>query len=1193
MAFPSSALTAGNYTSLRGTGATAQFHAADYLTCLCPNTVVFKALVNGAPSGNSYAQVTFDNVTTGAYTDIKIGQTVLIGSDSDKRNATFVGRVRKTPTSTILYVNETSVSIADNANIWVIDDYRVWDKLTLESAGVMYKDYDETYQVPKPIIYNLQSAYAGVVSGSPEGYTIAFSASAIAGASGSSITAYSWSIGDGTVTAGATNTANVTVRFPSGFRWISLTVTQTGSITTTRRIPIWAIPTDYSSQVTLAIDQISITGSIDQGWNASLNAWSGVDTVLDNTLVCLVRVEYYGTTQTSILNNVAFIGRIRTENNQNKTDDNFSRVMQAGLQLEGLATQMSREEHLPFALVYDATPTAWDEINNLTIWRAIAHCLQRHTTVMELHSLSFSDTSDSYLADQLGVQGGNMLAVIRDLAESINGVVEFAPTGELRVVRDAVYLSTASRSALLTYGAFTNEDYIDFTLDVEHNDTIGLVQSAGGSYQTASDTVLAVLSTAPGLAQNTPEGTSALLKQILTADQDKNDNETELNARSGHHLAAVNPTDTLNVTHPSGYGSVLVPSRIVWYTFTIASTENTRGRAYTTSNRWLLNEVTLDHDNQTGITRTSAVYKLETSGAAGRAIYPPAYAEESNALPIMFPFTPYSFFPEIPTVYSPIDVTGISLPPLLGDPSSYPSSSPIKADGNTVLFGTANRVYVTRKFITSNTIGELDITPSTIGANEVIKHAVWGAGYDAYLLTYDTSGDNSYVWYTDNVLSLAAGWTKGAALSGQYEFIRKTATQGALYVIGSRPTTSSGAYSVTWDFTLSNYGFRVRNDIAGSGVTTSGRYSLGNGFQCYGTEGTAGSGDLAEISITSPYFPSSCTGITGMSIDYNQPYSITLGWSKLSEIKGYTWTNLLTQDNTHPTITGTFTPTPLATGVNTATATIVSSTVYRAGGQMRLRDSALFVGSQFVAAYIRSLTISGNGVNGLNRTGQTRYSTDYGATFAAAVDVGTFPGGGFMGGDTSKIGTQIIATKDDQSRKASSGGAYSDYGSAIAQGAIVIPRYEPASTTTDNSGSTPKHVVFASEISSSESMWYWNGASYTAITPTESSIEGLALSPHCIDMWWRNGNYMACIAAYEGSYRLKTSTNGGTSWTDRAALSDSAAYVRFRKGDTTGQQLFFSDGTPYYSSNAGSTKQAKTYPESPTTAPVLFIEPYG
>jgi hypothetical protein len=779
------------------------------------------------------------------------------------------------------------------------------------------------------------------------------------------------------------------------------------------------------------------------------------------------------------------------------------------------------------------------------------------------------------------------------LAESINASVEFSPTGEIRVVRDARYLSTSERSALLTYGNWTTQDIVSLDLDIEHNDTVGLVQAAGGAYQSASDTVMVVPSTAPGLAQNMPEGTAPLLKQVLTADIDRFDAETELNGRTGHHLAAVNPTDVLSVTHPPGYGSVLIPSRIVWYTHTLASTDNTRGRAYTTSNRWLLHDVSLEHDNATGVTQSNATYHLETSGGAGQAIYPPAYAEEDNALPIMYNWTPYpTFAPELPSVYLPADTTGIAIPPLIGDFSSYASQSAIKADGNTVLFGTANRVYVTRKFIMSNTIGELDITPSTIGANEVIKHAVWGAGYDAYLLTYDTSGDNSYVWYTDNVLSLAAGWTKGAALSGQYEFIRKTATQGALYVIGSRPTTSSGAYSVTWDFTLSNYGFRVRNDIGGSGIATSGRYSLGNGFQCYGTEGSSGSGDLAEISISSPLFPSACTGITDMSIDYNQPYSITLGGSKLSAIKGYTWTSI-SQSITLPTITGDFTPSPLATGVNTATRTFASSSVWRAGGQMRLRDSALFVGDQFVPAYIRSLTISGNGINGMNRTGQTRYSTNYGATFSAAVDVGTFPGGGFMGGDTSKIGTQIIATKDDQSRKASAGGAYSDYGSAVSQGAIVIPRYEPASTTTDNSGSTPKHVVFASELTSSESMWYWNGASYTAITPTESSIEGLALSPHCIDMWWRNGNYMACIAVYEGSYRLKTSTNGGTSWTDRTALSDLAAYVRYRKGDTTGQQLFFSDGTPYYSSNAGSTKQAKTYPESPTTAPVLFIEPYG
>lgn len=245
MPFPSAI---SDYTPLRGSSSIAPRYAANQFLCLCPNTVIFKALVNGAPTGNSYAQVTFDTVTTGAYTDIEIGMTVLIGSDSDIRNATFVGRVRKAPTSSILYINETSADIADNDNVWVIYDFRVWDKLARLSGGTQYKDYDLAFSQLKPVVYSLQSAYAGICSGSPSGFTVAFAASAFAGTSGATISSYAWTVpSGGTVTAGATNTANVTVRFDAGFYWLKLVVTDSGSRTATRWIPVWSVPADYSS----------------------------------------------------------------------------------------------------------------------------------------------------------------------------------------------------------------------------------------------------------------------------------------------------------------------------------------------------------------------------------------------------------------------------------------------------------------------------------------------------------------------------------------------------------------------------------------------------------------------------------------------------------------------------------------------------------------------------------------------------------------------------------------------------------------------------------------------------------------------------------------------------------------------------------------------------------------------------------
>src|SRR5688572_19178710 len=98
MPFPSAALSAGNLESLRGTSTVNPTYAAAQFISLCPNTTVFAARVNGAPSGTSYAQIAYDTVTTGAYTDIVVGQTIYISASNSIRAAYFIGRIRATPT---------------------------------------------------------------------------------------------------------------------------------------------------------------------------------------------------------------------------------------------------------------------------------------------------------------------------------------------------------------------------------------------------------------------------------------------------------------------------------------------------------------------------------------------------------------------------------------------------------------------------------------------------------------------------------------------------------------------------------------------------------------------------------------------------------------------------------------------------------------------------------------------------------------------------------------------------------------------------------------------------------------------------------------------------------------------------------------------------------------------------------------
>ena len=92
----SDAISSGEKTLLHG-----DYYATQWMA-VCPNTEVFAASVNQSSFDASFAEVTFDTVTTGAYTDIKEGFTVYIGTGSDVDDYEFVGRIRKAATSTVI-----------------------------------------------------------------------------------------------------------------------------------------------------------------------------------------------------------------------------------------------------------------------------------------------------------------------------------------------------------------------------------------------------------------------------------------------------------------------------------------------------------------------------------------------------------------------------------------------------------------------------------------------------------------------------------------------------------------------------------------------------------------------------------------------------------------------------------------------------------------------------------------------------------------------------------------------------------------------------------------------------------------------------------------------------------------------------------------------------------------------------------
>lgn len=815
MPFPV-AITTPQYTSLRGSSSVAPRYAVNMLMCLNPNSVIFAARVNGTPTGTSFAQVTFDTVTTGAYTDLEIGERVYISSTSDYRNAEFVGIVRKAAGAATLYINETSAPILDNWYITVVHDFPIWDKLARYSAGVQYKFYDLTRTALKPVIYGLQSVYAGVCSGSPEKFTQAFAASAIAAESGASISSYAYTIGSGmTATAGSASTANVTIAFAPGHYWLKLVVTDSGGRAQTFRMEIFAVPSDYSSLVVSGVD--NLTWQCDEsGWNGSVNAFTGVASVLDNTsCVVFAAEEIYNGSAENIAPKVAFYGRLRTENDSTRSDEIISRDQSTRFELEGIASQLARIEHLPFTLITKASPTLWDEIKTMTLWRAMVYALQEHSTVLSLCSLTFDSTSNSFLYPALPTQGGNILSILDDIADSINAKLESAPTGELQIVRSAVYSNSAIRTTLTTVANFDETDAVEWQLQVEHVDTTGKVDAAGGVYYSSNGQVTPLLSVAPGFAQDYPEGTTQLNRQILVANVTKAVGQAELNQRTGDHFAASNPTPELTVTHMPGY-RFLVPSAYQWYTWTIAAADNTTQRAYITTLRWLLKSVSFDYDSGAGDLGVQAVYHLETDGSDGDTVEVPTTTEIPDPLtPIPVDPPPGIWWPP-PDIFIPTDPT---FPP----PEKPPTILPL--DGNTVMLATENALYLTVTFASNTNPVWFDITPPK-ESDERIYHAVWsGFGKDVYCLV--ATDAESRVFYCADVSAAEPTWVDGEVVTSVYGAIRTTDTQGEIYLIPFTGTPTPTGCADRWSLYDGSHGIitaRTSTTVTVQAALVSGGY---------------------------------------------------------------------------------------------------------------------------------------------------------------------------------------------------------------------------------------------------------------------------------------------------------------------------------------------------------------------------------
>jgi len=131
--------TLGTLAELRKQGFSELFLAMEH-----PNTI-FSCQVNQTfATHDRVAEVIYDNAT-GDYLDVRPGMTAYVGSTEGARDLGAV-RVRKAPTSSILYIGEESeIEFDDDVWLTVVDQFAIWPKHIRINNRIAYMDWDEAY----------------------------------------------------------------------------------------------------------------------------------------------------------------------------------------------------------------------------------------------------------------------------------------------------------------------------------------------------------------------------------------------------------------------------------------------------------------------------------------------------------------------------------------------------------------------------------------------------------------------------------------------------------------------------------------------------------------------------------------------------------------------------------------------------------------------------------------------------------------------------------------------------------------------------------------------------------------------------------------------------------------------------------------------------------------------------------------
>ncbi len=539
--------------------------------------VVFAASVNQTTFVYPMAQVTFDNVTEGAYTDLKLGQLVKFMDSSG--NFKQWGRVRKTPTSTILYfghMSEGELSVEDNDLIEVYDDYRLQAKIPfITNRGVEYKDFDDAWSDETDDIPPKCNAgpFTSKFVDSLDVLSVDFDlTNSYAVAFGATISSYAGDIGDGTVTSGSIASGVFTAEFPVGTRWCYFTVTDSNTKTHTMKVLVNAAHPEDNPPTPCAINSFDFDREGGSMTFRALTDFQNAAEIMPGALVIFWQEETYGEDVVSLGNypdreHVKFVGWLSEDSIS--IDPKTDTIVFTALSATRIMAELPS---FPTRLTQKASPTKWAQVRNLSLFRFLHYHLHWHSTALELCDLEFPEWNSTYAElAQLDADRTDLFQQILGRAKAVTAYFSSDYNGRLYFRRNPQLVSDAVRATFDTTVTLNENDYNFIGFSERHQQQTYWLR--GSAIQALYKKVVPFLAISPGTTPGQGRSESTLDRQLV-ADQ------ADLNVRTGRQYTLENADIKNARIAVFRAGQIVCPGLLEYVNVNLGTQYNKRQRGF-------------------------------------------------------------------------------------------------------------------------------------------------------------------------------------------------------------------------------------------------------------------------------------------------------------------------------------------------------------------------------------------------------------------------------------------------------------------------------------------------------------------------------------------------------------------------------------------------------------------------------------